>query len=423
MPQFSSLIAPKVCNYLRILTRLSRFPLIHPARWHNSRYSNMSRNPLHIPSLTGVRAFAALWVVALHFRANIGVHEVINFDWLASQGYWGVDFFFVLSGFILTHTYFESLSNASSSKKTAWSSYKLFLVKRFARLYPLHVFSIAIFAGLLFLGAQLGEEFVSSQRCSWGALLPNLLMIHGWGVTDSLSWNYPSWSISAEWFAYLAVFALYVYVLARKSEKVGIRLVVYSWLALCMFTALNGESVDYFTEFALPRIFVEFLAGCVLYRMAKRGFGSALPRWSLPVGVLGILILSQLSSNFEFLLLPLIALILLRLYHGNGIGERIFSNHTTVFLGEISYSIYMLHPLGQIIGDAILKDTSRIYSISDGWLILSAELGLVIGLATIAYYLIEKPSRRLIIGAYIRKQNKSKPSKLGALSSRRSVFK
>ncbi len=370
----------------------------------------MPTKPLHIPALTGIRAFAALWVVLLHFRANTGIHEIINFDWLASRGFWGVDFFFVLSGFILTHTYWQSLTKANN-----WTSYKLFLIKRFARLYPLHLVTLALFAGLLGLGSIIGQSFVVPERCTVESLLPNLLMIHSWGVTDSLSWNYPSWSISAEWFAYLFVFALFVFRIAKKNSKLGIRLVIYSWLALCSYTALQGESIDTFTTFALPRIFTEFLGGCVLYRLAQDGFGRSLPRWSLPAVLLGILILSQLSRNFEFLLLPLIGLVIVTLYHGGGIGERIFSNRATVYLGEISYSMYLLHPFAQIAGDTILKntlfkntflkDTSAIISITDSYLILGAELLAVIALAIVGYHLVEKPARRFIIDSYLRKTN------------------
>jgi len=367
----------------------------------------MPRTPFHIPGLTGVRAFAALWVVLLHFRANIGVHDVISFDWLAARGYWGVDFFFVLSGFILSHTYLDSLKDAyeRSEFKTA---FKVFLVKRFARIYPLHIISLMLFAGLLFLGQALDERFVSPERCRLITLLPNLLMIHGWGVTDSLSWNYPSWSISAEWFAYLFVFAVFVRSLASKDIKAGVRLVVYSWLALCLYDGLNGGSVDDFTSFALPRVATEFLAGGVLYRLAKGGFGRSLPSWSLLAGIAGTLALSQLSSNFEFLLLPLICLILLTLYHGDGYGEGLIANPVTVFLGEISYSIYLLHPFGQIIGNTILKDSAHIFSMTDGWLILSAEIAGVILLAALAYYAVERPLRGLIVRWYAQRKKQQK---------------
>ena len=377
-----------------------------------SSVSHMPRTPFHIPGLTGVRAFAALWVVLLHFRANIGVHDVINYDWLAARGFWGVDFFFVLSGFILSHTYLDSLREAFKRYEFK-PAFKVFLVKRFARIYPLHVVSLALFAGLLFLGQALGERFVSPERCTLVTLLPNLLMIHGWGVTDSLSWNYPSWSISAEWFAYLFVFAVFVRSLASKDIKAGVRLIVYSWLALCLYNGLNGGSVDDFTSFALPRVAVEFLGGCVLYRLAKDGFGRSLPRWSLLAGISGTLALSQLSSNFEFLLLPLICLILLTLYHGGGYGEGLIANPATVFLGEISYSIYLLHPFGQIIGDAILKDSARIFSMTDGWLILSAEIIGVILLAALVYYMVERPLRGLIVRWYAqrtKRQNRAHPS-------------
>ncbi len=133
--------------------------------------------------------------------------------------------------------------------------------------------------------------------------------------------------------------------------------------------------------------------------------------------------MSQLSSNFEFLLLPLICLILLTLYHGAGYGERLIANPATVFLGEISYSIYLLHPFGQILGDAILKNSARIYSITDGWLILTAEIAGVIALATLGYYVVERPMRRLINGRFDRRQNLLQFGRVGERKSRRLMIK
>src|SRR5512135_599191 len=92
-----------------------------------------------IPSLTGLRAFAAWWVVFFHcsFLLPAALPKVY---WFARLGYLGVDLFFVLSGFIISYNYWDKL--ASFSVK----AYREFLWLRLARLYPVHLFTLLVSA-------------------------------------------------------------------------------------------------------------------------------------------------------------------------------------------------------------------------------------------------------------------------------------
>src|SRR5260370_31065213 len=89
-----------------------------------------------VPALTGIRALAALLVLGLHADQNVpaGITAVLPF---LARGYLGVDFFFVLSGFIITHVYFASLAQPSRN------GVQVFLWHRFIRLYPVHVTVLA----------------------------------------------------------------------------------------------------------------------------------------------------------------------------------------------------------------------------------------------------------------------------------------
>src|SRR5947209_15608010 len=86
----------------------------------------------YLPSLTGIRALAALLVLGMHADQNVpaGATEVLPF---LARGYLGVDFFFVLSGFIITHVYCASLAQPTAT------AVRIFLWHRFIRLYPVHV--------------------------------------------------------------------------------------------------------------------------------------------------------------------------------------------------------------------------------------------------------------------------------------------
>lgn len=346
-----------------------------------------------IDTLTGVRAYAALWVVLLHFRANEGIAGTINFDWLAARGFWGVDVFFVLSGFILTHTYYRTFNSPDFNL----SVFKLFLVKRLARIYPLHLVTFLVFLGLALWGAYSGREIVNGARCGWEAVLPNLLLLHAWGTTAALSWNYPSWSISAEWFAYLALVVVGARILWRNKLAHSYRAVVFSWLAICLWAGLQGYGVDHYTTTGVLRIIPEFLAGCLLYRLAKDGVARKHRELLFTTGVIGMLALGSLSRNFEFLLLPLIGALLLGLFHQSRLGSASCGNRAAIFLGEISYSIYLTHPFAQMLGDSLVKSLALPDGELIAWLILATELLLVIAFGAVGYYIVERPLRRAIV--------------------------
>jgi len=353
-----------------------------------------------IESLTGIRAFAALWVVLLHFRANLIVADTVEIDWLASRGFWGVDIFFVLSGFILTYTYQRSFSSPDFGR----SQFTHFLFKRLARIYPLHLFSFLVFIALALVTSHYDVDLVNLERSQLDTILPNLLLIHAWGVTDALSWNYPSWSISAEWFAYLTLLILGARTLWKRDIKDTKRVVMYSWLALCLWTALQGRMVEHFTTDAVWRIIPEFLAGCLLYRMASDGVGRNWGSWGTIIGAGGILLLAQMNRNFEFLLLPLIGVLILSLYHGSRLGQVVFANRTVIFLGEVSYSIYLLHSLAAIAGDRLVDYLQLAPSVTTGWVVLTGEVALSVLFGVIGYYLVEKPARRALVGWYERRR-------------------
>jgi len=107
-----------------------------------------------------------------------------------------LDMFFIISGFLIFARYGEQVRDARS--------YGIYLYKRLIRLYPLHLATLSYFVliGLLVSVGVLrtgGEP----QLYDWSALPSNLLLIQAWGVEDRLSFNFVSWSLSAEWFAYL----------------------------------------------------------------------------------------------------------------------------------------------------------------------------------------------------------------------------
>ena len=111
------------------------------------------------------------------------------------RGYLGVEFFFILSGFILAHVYGGALSSGRFDLRD-------YIVKRFARIYPLHLATLIGVAALYAVSTRAGYDFGRVQPLA--SLAPHAALLHAFGTTSDLFWNQPSWSVSAEFAAYLA---------------------------------------------------------------------------------------------------------------------------------------------------------------------------------------------------------------------------
>ncbi|MDX1650214.1 MAG: acyltransferase, partial [Myxococcota bacterium] len=219
-------------------------------------------NRAEIPSLTGLRAVAALWVLGYHLRPVL--HQLFPGygNQLLADGYLGVDVFFVLSGFILAFNYGGRLASRSD--------YAVFLGHRIARIYPLHVVvllgMVAVFLGAGALGLQVREE----ERFALDYHLPlHLTMTHAWGFEESLRFNQPSWSVSAEFFAYL-LFPVFWWIASRADRTAA--LVALAGGAsfggvLVLRQVLGYEDLHVATHHALVRVSGAFLAGTAVYRV------------------------------------------------------------------------------------------------------------------------------------------------------------
>src|SRR6266849_2921607 len=162
----------------------------------------------HLQSLTPLRGIAALTVLMFHLARNSGDSSLPAFF---LRGYLGVDLFFVLSGFVLTHVYVQGFLG-----DTSWRSAGAFLWARVARIYPVHFFVTAL---LVACGG--------AQGLSGLDVLDNfLLILVPWPVH---SINQPSWSLSAEWHAYL-LFPLMVGWLWRCNGRIAAAI----WFALLL---------------------------------------------------------------------------------------------------------------------------------------------------------------------------------------------
>src|SRR5258708_795276 len=292
----------------------------------------------YVPALTGIRALAALLVLGMHTEQNVpaGLDSLLPFF---ARGYLGVDFFFVLSGFIITHVYFASLASPSRS------AVQIFLWHRLIRLYPVHITVLAGLLAIVSLAHGAGFTFNNPQEWQWNELLWQLTLLHAWGVTAIPGWNVPSWSISAEWFAYL-LFPLLAPALMRIRGRGIALLVAVAALAATalLFATANWRLNTWVGAPALTRVFGEFLCGAALCRAIALSHKLPLPRGDiLATGAFVAFLIGASAGLQDFALVALLALTILGTALSSGHARRILGSRALVWLGEISYSVYMVH--------------------------------------------------------------------------------
>lgn len=383
-----------------------------------------------IRQLTGIRFIAAAWVLLYHLQGPLNQLGLlfVGFADVLRVGRLGVDLFFALSGFILTHTYLRRMGSNLRTRSTLD-----FWWLRLARIYPVHLVMLVV-AGLA-VWAQAKVEGESVDRSWWNPIdfIKNLLLIQEWGPEPQRGWNFVAWSLSMEWLAYL-LFPLLVLLLMLLHRKVPTAVLVLAWIASLTPLVIYGLSTTdpYYTDNwgSTYRILTEFTAGAITYLIIIRLLpGDAMDEppglrvertanvlsVALPLLVVaGAIFLGQwgpaqagemvldgdvepLPPYYHLLLVPLLiawigALALSR----RGI-SRFLSTRALVLGGFISYSLYMTH----LVWFGLWRAGLRAVGIDGGALYVIAVFGLIAGALVIAWLMwrfVEEPAREWMRG-------------------------
>lgn len=358
--------------------------------------------PNRVDSLTGLRIFAALSIVLHHLQGVLWIPD------LTFQGIYllqhGVSFFYVLSGFILQHSYRDRLTSIS------WGQ---FFTLRFLRIWPCH---IAVLCLLPFFWSP--EEFNwYRQHVTTGLFFIHIFLLQSWSlnISNVFMLNAPAWSISVELFFYSLFLAL-----SWQSLKGAFRPLIFTsmltgaWLITVIFLMPDGDLTALTGTFPLARL-IEFGLGITVYELSHRHLTN------LKIGIFKEIFLLCIVGFIAFLSLRLsylissqavmpplarwsreicsmlaFSILIVVFFKSSGLLSRVLSSRAVVFLGEISFALYLVH-------QPLINYFKTSSSIGELFVTLQVMLFIlaVLVLSSILHFVVERPfmalAKRLVL--------------------------
>ncbi|NOR54959.1 MAG: acyltransferase family protein [Sulfurovum sp.] len=285
--------------------------------------------PQRFNVLDSFRGLSALIIVVFHMQFSNSITEYIFFQ----NAKYFVDFFFVLSGFVLTHSYFKNVN----------ISFKRFFISRTFRIFPLHLLMLFVFVLLelgKFFAYKYGVHFNHipfSGETAINQILPNALLLQSWlPHTISTSWNNPAWSISVEYYLYFIFFATFML-------KNNFRKIIWFFISIASFFIILQYSVS--TE--ILRGLSGFFAGAITYIIyshthhIRNKYIYSFLEVTVLMAVYLVLV-STIKEKSVILSLLFCGSIFIFSYE-KGIVSTLLRKKLFLFFGKISYSIYLVH--------------------------------------------------------------------------------
>ena len=354
-------------------------------------------------ALDGWRGIAALAIAFYHapiahsLRAAAGWKNMELF----------VDFFFVLSGFVIMHAWGKRLDGAAEAK--------VFVRKRFWRIWPLHFSILMAFLAIEVAKAAMGavialpsDEPPFAGSRSWAALLSNILMLQSLNLHGTTSWNGPAWSISVEFWTYL-VFAGAMLAFRARIDRALLAIALLALGGIAWFSPIWLFATH---DFGLLRAIYGFFLGAATYRLVQSGRVEIAGGTGAEVAVVLALVSYLLSTgvNMTSLMAPVIfSGVILFFSQGRGLLTCVLESRPIQALGLWSYSIYLVHALlfyglrlVLVLVEKVTKlpltaagsGNERIFTLGNGavdLLAIVALLAVTIAISAKTYRYIERP--------------------------------
>lgn len=341
--------------------------------------------PARIAPLVGLQFFALGWVVLNQFRFHLGLAAGER-SGMVFKGYLGAELFFVITGFLTAHAFAREVEPDARR-------FGRFLWARLVRIYPLHLAMILAMAALMAAAAVSGAHVPTGVGGARG-LLSNLLLIQAWGVEPGVSWNFPSWLVSAEWFAFLAFPA---------TALITRRLFPNGWVAtaaaLALFWTLFQLSAargvlftDMTAQVGAVQTIPAFLIGAGLYRLGVRH--------DMPRGLSGMLAsfavvwiaAAALARLSDMAIVPAFALLTLAVAETAKGPRPVLSGPVSQYLGRISMAVYLVYLPVDIVYFHGLQTLFGTPTGAAAWAEWFGVFPVIVAVGAAAHHLIQRPA-------------------------------
>jgi peptidoglycan/LPS O-acetylase OafA/YrhL len=367
----------------------------------SGKEKSLHRNDQFITNLTPIRGIAAILVVIFHFEIVLVLFLPREISRFFSKCYLMVDLFFIMSGFIIYHVYGEFFK--SNIHTTTFNKY---IRARLARVYPLHVFTLIATIVLV-----VSQHFKWDELFNLRAIPTHVLMLQSFGFHSIYTWNVPAWSISAEFAAYI-IFPVFAFVISRYKMitpiVISILIIFVYWLLAFKFSKANGTTgqynLDQTYDFGYLRGIAGFLAGGMIYQLYLKKIFYFLKTDAILVILIALLFACLHFGVTDLVFIPVFLLLVLSAAYNTGRVKRFLSNRFLQWLGNISYSVYLMQfplMLLVIVSLPYLGITwNGVYSLHLPYWQAAIScilfLAILIGISALSYQYFERPFRRLI---------------------------
>lgn len=295
---------------------------------------------MRITKLDGLRGIFSLMIVFFHYDGAFLPTRIFN-NYIIRESYYAVDFFFVLSGFVISYNYHTINSNSSLIN---------YIKKRFVRLFPLLLFTATVFFCTDLIFNYFLPHYISTIE-PFSALLTKyldtILFTNSTPLLgNTFGMNPPSWSISAEMISYLVYGIVMVYCV-KKHLNITFFIIILSGI---IFSILNGYLFEVKSDYSFVRGLIAFNIGYFVWVLSKKKFKmNNRIEFLLPVLLCALFYLSYNLSGLNKIILSSTVIPLffgfsvLTLLKTDGFFSKILKLKSLKFLGDISYSVYLNH--------------------------------------------------------------------------------
>lgn len=298
-------------------------------------------------SLEAFRGLAAVMIVLYHSR----FYSTDDYVPFVKHSHIFVDFFFILSGFVMAYSYLGRIGSKMTLKR--------FFLMRFGRLYPLHLFTLLLWVPFIIVKVIFYEKGIGgtdpSESNNLFTFFSNLFLVQAFDGYQPLSWNFPSWSISAEFYTYI-LFFLIIYLTTKVLSSTASLMSSIVFITVAAYASiwwLDGKGVELFFLQCIGGFFL----GILIFLLYKRANIQALDfrvATILEITVLTFMVYSVIRNQrqgfsdnifFYICIVSFLCVIYVFVIQETGYISRLLKNPAFQSIGKLSYSIYMVHAI------------------------------------------------------------------------------